>query len=164
MQSSNLVSCNGGSACFVVGLSGCRRRWMEGEGGWWEEIVRQLASFLLHLGRGSKADVWMNVYNREKSREQPPFPPPSPPPFPPSSPPPVRAHFHLNLSYCLSFNLCFSFLALPYCYPATQCQPALHRYLCCYGNWNIQYRFFPFSKDTMKTSHVYDQLNHLSIE
>lgn len=54
MQSSNLVFCNGESACFVVALSGYRRRWMEGEGEWWEEIVRQLACLPLHLGRGKQ--------------------------------------------------------------------------------------------------------------
>lgn len=55
MQSSNLVFCNGESACFVVALSGYRRRWVEGEGEWWEEIVRQLACLPLHLGRGKQS-------------------------------------------------------------------------------------------------------------
>lgn len=67
MQSSNLVFCNGESACFVVALSGYRRRWVEGEGEWWEEIVRQLPCLLLHLGRGKQGwrmNEWMNVHCR----------------------------------------------------------------------------------------------------
>lgn len=55
------------------------------------------------------------------------------------------------------------FLALPHCRSATQHQPTLQHYLCCYGNCNTC--FFPRRNDTTKrnqlgTFNVYDRLRH----
>lgn len=154
MQSSNLVLCNGESACFVVALSGYRRRWVEGEGEWWEEIVRQLACLLLHLGReeeGSRADAWMNERTLQRNKDD-------------------------RLSSVHTFFFCVVplwpqvvlqsqtvFPLLPRCRSATQHQPTLQHHLCCYGNCNTL--FFPRRNDTTKTNQletfdVYDRLCH----